>query len=90
MTPKQKLATYDACSLGCYPAKLASKLPRPPTVAPCFCAAALLPALAMFDLPGFVLLLSRRLAAGGAEPSSPTHVMSFLALLRLAQSQQVS
>ena len=52
------------------------------------CAAALLPALAMFDLPGFVLLLSRRLAAGGAEPSSPTHVMSFLALLRLAHSQQ--
>lgn len=52
------------------------------------CAAALLPALAVFDLPGFVLLLSRRLAAGGAEPSSPTHVMSFLALLRLAHSQQ--
>jgi hypothetical protein len=51
-------------------------------------AAALLPALAVFDLPGFILLLSRRLAAGGAEPSSPTHVMSFLALLRLAHSQQ--
>lgn len=52
-------------------------------------AAALLPALALFDLPGFLLLLSRRLAPGGAEPSSPTHVMSFLALLRLAHSPQV-
>jgi hypothetical protein len=67
-----------------------TELMRQSSVAPCLCAAALLPALAVFDLPGFVLLLSRRLAAGGAEPSSPTHVMSFLALLRLAHSQQAS
>lgn len=51
-------------------------------------AAGLLPALALFDLPGFLLLLSQRLGSGGTSAISPTHVMSMLALLRLAHSPQ--